>query len=418
MIRTTPWVFRTIAMLAALSLTRCATRPPQPPRIAPSAGSSSSASAAGDAEELQSVVMMMSDDWNTALGESMFTVQSQPQTDLPARIAALTFLRNGMSSSLDIAVGPNPRVAMLDLLVLSALQEWAMGKNWPKFGMPREAIDGVLQRLAATRHVMVEKAGQYLTPAQLADLQRLIDAWIAANPDQVLVSFVRFSDFVSDRKRMPQADRDLAGGLLREVGEVTMAVDDARVLGERAMWYASRYPFVLGQQAELTSYKMTSAIAREIAAQREAFFDRVAQERAAVIHELDEHRASVTPVIAEARETIHAARELSAEVTRLVAALDALAARFDHHDERDGLTVQDVKDLLRETGASADKLTALVHAGDAMLEARKLNTAEQEASQFGLTVVNRLLWGGAGLVAMFIGGLALLRRIPQRLPPR
>jgi len=85
---------------------------------------------------LQSVVMSMADDWNIALGESFQNLQSSSAIDLRARIEALWFLRNGMGASLDIAVGPNPRVAMLDLLVLATLQTWALEHTWAGNGIP------------------------------------------------------------------------------------------------------------------------------------------------------------------------------------------------------------------------------------------------------------------------------------------
>ena len=370
----------------------------------------------GDPQTLQSVVMSMSDDWNTALGESMVAVQSAPEVSTETRINGLAFLRNGMGASLDIAVGPNPRVAMLDLLVLAKLQEWALEHTWAGRGIPGDLIGPSLARLREARAEMSSKASRHLTAAQLRELDRLADAWIAAHPRQVLVSFVRLADFASDRNELTLEDRRLANGLLKEVDQVTSALDDARLLGERALWYAARYPFVIGQQAELTSMRVTETVGAEATAQREAFFDRLAKERAETFRLLEESRHDLLPVLAEARQTISAAQALAEQVRGIVQAVDGLVARFDPADgDEEGLTTDDIKEMLREAGQSADKLTALVKASDALVQSPAIGEATAGAERIGTAAIDRLLWGSTGIVVLLLAGLAALRLVPQRM---
>jgi hypothetical protein len=369
-----------------------------------------------DPQILQSTVMSMSDDWNIALGESMFVLQSAPGISMQTRFNGASFLRNGMGASLDIAVGPNPRVAMLDLLVLATLQTWALEHTWAGNGIPGNLVGPAKERLAEARGEMMSKASRFLAAEQLRELDRLINAWIEAHPRQVLVSFVRLSDFASDRNELTLEDRKLAYGLLKEVDEVTSAIDDARLLGERALWYAARYPYVIGQQAELTSLRVTDIVSHEITVQREAFFAQLGRERAETIRLVEESRKDLVPVMAEARETIASAKVLSEQVLRIVQAIDGLVARFDHPgDDSGGVTTQDIKDILKETGASADKLAALVKAGDSLVESPTWRDAAAGADRFSTTTIDRLLWGSAGIVALLIGGLALVRLIPQRV---
>ena len=369
-----------------------------------------------DPQVLQSTVMSMSDDWNIALGESMIVLQSAPDIGMQTRFNGVSFLRNGMGASLDIAVGPNPRVAMLDLLVLATLQTWALEHTWAGHGIPGNLVGPAKERLAEARGEMMSKASRFLAAEQLRELDRLINAWIEAHPRQVLVSFVRLSDFASDRNELTLEDRKLADGLLKEVDEVTSAIDDARLLGERALWYAARYPYVIGQQAELTSLRVTDIVSHEITAQREAFFAQLGRERAETIRLVEESRKDLVPVMAEARETIASAKVLSEQVLRIVQAIDGLVARFDHPgDGSGGVTTQDIKDILKETGASADKLAALVKAGDSLVESPTWRDAAAGADRFSTTTIDRLLWGSAGIVALLIGGLALVRLIPQRV---
>jgi hypothetical protein len=388
-----------------------------PERAAPPSRDAAMAPPAGtDPQELQSTVMSMSDDWNTALGESMVAIQSASGIGMETRINGLAFLRNGMGASLDIAVGPNPRVSMLDLLVLAALQEWALEHTWAGHGIPPGLVGPAKARLTEARREMASKASRHLTETQLRELDRLVAAWIQAHPRQVLVSFVRLSDFGSDRNELTLEDRRLANGLLKEVDQVTSAIDDARLLGERALWYAARYPFVVGQQAELTSMRVTKLVAEEAAAQREAIFARFAEERERTLRMIETSRNDLVPVLAEARQTIAAASALSEQLRGVVVAVDGLVARFDHPEGDDGgLTAQDIKDILREAGESADKLSALVKASDALVQSPAVGEATAGAGRIGTAAIDRLLWGSAGIVALLVGGLALVRLVPQRV---
>jgi hypothetical protein len=71
---------------------------------------------------LQSAVMSMSDDWNSALGAMAYEMQRACGSDMECMWVTQAFLRNGMGASLDVAVGPNPSVAIMDMLVLCSLE--------------------------------------------------------------------------------------------------------------------------------------------------------------------------------------------------------------------------------------------------------------------------------------------------------
>ena len=159
-------------VLVSLAMTGCSA-------TVPSAGTSGMAISgehqAVEARQIQSRVMSMSDVWNAALGEATHELRTMPGLDLAGQTVAIAFLRNGMGASIDIAVGPNPRVAMLDLLVLSALQTWALETNWAGTGLPRELPPGAKRRLAAARAELLATAADVYTPDQLETVQRLVN---------------------------------------------------------------------------------------------------------------------------------------------------------------------------------------------------------------------------------------------------
>jgi len=301
------------------------------------------------------------------------------------------------------------------MLVLCSLETWALEHHWAGVGIPLEAGLAGAKQLANARDALWEQAADHLKVAELARLRALVDAWIARHPDQSIVSFVRLADFASDRNQLTLAERADAGGLLEELNEVSVAVDDARLLGERALWYSSRYPYVLGQQAEMTALRLTQSISIQVAAQREAILGGVAKEREAIISSLSEQERTLTPVLAEARGTIAEARALSAELQKVIAAIDGLVARFDNTpSEGKSLTIADLQSLVREAGTSATEARKLIEASSGLVQSDRLPAAAASVDRVGRDLVDRVLWGAAGIVVLLVGGLALVRRVPQR----
>ena len=69
--------------------------------------------------------MTMADEYIAGLGEAVYLVARSGQQSPKARTLTQSFLRNGVGAAIDIAAGPDPSVATIDHLVLSALQTWA-----------------------------------------------------------------------------------------------------------------------------------------------------------------------------------------------------------------------------------------------------------------------------------------------------
>ena len=84
--------------------------------------------------------------------------------------------------------------------------------------------------------------------SQLEQLDTLILQWHRKHPDIELVSYVRFDDFAASRGKSIVAEVAEGGGFLAPVGEATKAVDEVRLLGERAFYLGKRMPFLLSWQ--------------------------------------------------------------------------------------------------------------------------------------------------------------------------
>ncbi len=311
---------------ACLALAACVASSP-PPEGPPSALSE------GTSElEIQALVMLMADDYSAALGETTYLVLREGDVDPTARWLALSFLRNGMGAAIDIASGPNPDVALLDLLVLGSLQTGAFESHWVPAGIDPELGAAAVARLRAAEDALWSEARSVISPDQEATLRKLLATWVAEHPDQTVVSFVRFEDFTKERELSTAAARGRASGLLAEVGEATRAVDEARLLGERALWFASRYPYVLGQQVELTTYRIADQPEVRTGLAAVAALAESSRVLAGQVEELDARvAAAFTQLAAERASAIQGLREALEATT--TGALDGLALRIGQERE-------------------------------------------------------------------------------------
>lgn len=262
--------------------------------------------------QLQSRVMNMADDYIAGISEAVMLYLRRDEVTPKGRALAQSFLRNGVGAALDIGAGPNPAVNLLDLLVLSTMQTRAFEDRWMPAGIG-EAGRETLVRMRQAEKDLWSKASDLLTDDQAAVLRRLIDAWFEQNPHRTVVSLVRFVEFSDSRNISSASLRGQATGLLREISEVTGAIDDARLFGERVLWFTSRYPFVIGQQTELTAYRLAAQpeaerlfgaleavrdlaqsindrmdkLGPDLGKEQDGFFERVAAERARTISQAE-----------------------------------------------------------------------------------------------------------------------------------
>jgi hypothetical protein len=368
--------------------------------------------------ELQSAAMEMADDYTAALTEAMD--RAAQNAGIRSRAAAQTMLRSGTGSAFSIAAGPNPGVAVLDLLVLSSLQCWSLRGNPAGIGFDGADAGRALPRLEAGRDALWTRAGTVLSETELAQLRLLIESWVKSNPDQTMVAFVRLDDFTDARNNLPSTERARASGLLKEVDGLTSALDDARLLGERSLWFLSRFPSVLGQQAEMTAYRIVDALEVDEQRVREAISARVAKERSAFGEILAAERKALAAAATTERKALSGA--LGEERTALADALAkeraALAAALGK--EREAVFA----DVARERAAILEGVSKEVADTLASVKAERESLAKWAGEERValaddleariVKLIDRALYG-AGLVAGgLLVGLVVLRFIPQR----
>jgi hypothetical protein len=166
------------------------------------------------------------------------------------RRAALLFKLTGVTSIYDIVTNADPFSQLLDLVLVVTLQS----QVWIDDGKADEVFGDrammLITSLRRAREDVWTVAARVMTAEQLEVMDRLIWEWRRANQDVEYVAFVRFDNFAASRGKSMIADIKTGTGFLAPVDQATKAVDEVRLLAERAFYLSKRVPTLLGWQAE------------------------------------------------------------------------------------------------------------------------------------------------------------------------
>lgn len=209
-----------------------------------------------DERKLQALVMAMADDYVAIVSEVVYLDLLPSAQTSYERVLAQSLMRNSFGAAAEIAAGPNPDIALLDLLVLVSLQRKTFERHWMPNVWGSSRSEKPLIRLISIEHELWRRSGSILSKDQKSVLRRLIDTWLENNPDRIVVELTRFDEFANARHIPNLTDREEASGLLSDVADAVSAIDDALLFGERSLWYAGRMSYILGEQAELTAYRI------------------------------------------------------------------------------------------------------------------------------------------------------------------
>jgi len=199
-------------------------------------------------EELRHEIMRFAGRSAERVDDAYFKLEEHFKT-LKARRAALENSSAYVTSALDIAIGPNPEVNMLDMVVFVTLTRIVVEEYWvPQvFGDEAKILVEVFRSIEAE---IWSIAAKVLTQQQQQELRSSIRQWRKRNPDRVFVEATRFGDFVGVVGESELAKAQEGGGFLGIKG-VTREVSETRMLAERAMFYAQRVPWIVRGMVKL-----------------------------------------------------------------------------------------------------------------------------------------------------------------------
>jgi hypothetical protein len=360
-----------------------------------------------------------------------------PGREPSSRVAVLAWRIQQTSQALDIAVGPDPRLNLLDLVVFLQAGEWALRQGMVQ-GMPeteRTYLASMYGRLRAETEEMLEEV---LLPEQRVKLQEVVDGWFRSKPDMselagarlTLIPGVRMEEFADLRK---------ATGLLANLRRWMGQVNTSLLFGERVLFVAERTPRILSQQTDLTLAQIAQDFPlatwqpdlAEVGDWVEELPVRFGKGWSAAAGETDWSALTEEGVglwqetklaVGSSREFLQAATGLS---LALQTTLEEVQAWWRAEDEAG--TAASATALLEQAQASLDRLDQTIAGLNSLLEATgnlELEPLQAAALAAADGVIDRLFYRAVQLLLLaFVGGVLLLllarllfrpvRRVPE-----
>lgn len=308
--------------------------------------------------------------------------------DLEQRREAQRLLVDCSSNIYDIASNADSFTRLLDLLVVTNLTSQVWVDDGRAATVFRDRAQPLVDAMQHARKETEALAARVLTAEQLAVMQSLLADWRSDNPEMIRASFVRFSNFAVGRGRSAVSEVLATRGFFAGVEQAGRAVDEVRLLGERAFYMLKRQPTLLRWQIAaardelLATPAVTSAVAdlHRLADEVAQLPTRIAAEREAVLAAVDSRIAEVDAAVArvgttagELRSLVESLEPALRALDRLLVTSDAVLARYDAFcrfavdNHLPPFDVREYTEAAQQVATASRDLNALVQATDALL---------------------------------------------------
>ena len=390
-------------------------------------------------------------------------LKDNPSSEQRRRIHQVRMVQ--VNSIYDIVTNADPFTQMLDLALVVTLQStvWIdedQADEW--FG---ERSPPLISAMRRSREDIWKIAARVMKPDQLDVLDFLIWDWRRRNPDVQMVSYVRFDDFAASRGKSVVADVKSGGGLLAPVDEAKKAVDEVRLLGERAFYLGKRMPFLVNWQVEAavdnavnepqiksvtdslhTATQTIDRLPADISREREAIFrdvegkrpmiDAVFHQYRGAIGETDKLAGSVQNITVAANELLQQVQSTTKSLNTTMEVVDKTflaPGRANPPPPKTGnekpfdineytRSVNALTDALREANLLLNGTSSTISSLDRskpnspLMQVSALATDRIDyATRQGATIVNSAFWKLVTLIVVFFVALALYRLFTVRV---
>jgi len=380
--------------------------------------------------ELQSALMSFADRYAETLFQAFEYFEPQAPTS-KARVIVLSDTIYSSTATFTIAAGPNPEIALLDIVVLTTLGRMIYEEYWQvKFG---EAVAPMVKGFRKLEADIWQILARLFSAEQQEELRNLIRVWRKNNPELLTFAFQSFDDFAAERRQSTLVQAVKSGGLFKSVRKATEEAEQIRLLAERAMYIGTRMPLLTGDFVDLWLSRWIlnpevqkvvgdihtfSEVSERLATVAEQLPDHIAAERRNLIHDLESQEKALSQTMREAKELISLVDETAKTVDTLSARIDTMIRTpgtgrpFDIMDYYN--TVLAASDAVKQASSlldSVDELLASPNWEQWMPVVLKLaNRVESEGEEF----INHAFLLGIALMLIFFLGMFILIRYAAR----
>jgi len=294
------------------------------------------------AEQLDSAVRRFAQRYSSLLTAFYINVRAGEMTPELRRHVVNSQLESS-SAAVSIAMGKNPAMNLLDMLVLTTLSRME-AEQVQTAGRYNEEQSATLLRIThKLERDIWGVSDDVLTTQQQADLKALIDTWREENPGHFFIFRVRFSEFSAvDSGSLGDIER--TGGLVAQYARTLDEVEAIRQLSERLMFYLDFAPYLASMRAETVVYNIlqqpetqqtldsTHRFALAVEQLPNARFKAInqfmgglAEERRALINDIVDQQATISKTLSDLHPVLETASVMAAHVNDTTAAIERTA---------------------------------------------------------------------------------------------
>jgi hypothetical protein len=330
-----------------------------------------------------------------------------------------------------IAAEEDPDPALLDMVVMVTLGRMIYEEHWLDKLSP--SVQSMVAGFRKAEKDIWNIVALVLKPDQQQELLELIKQWRRNHPQELQFSYLRVSDFASERAKSKLSEVWKPSGLFKSVEMATKQVEEARLLAERAMFLATRMPLLTGYFADVWTSQLlispelkalltdlhrfvdvTEELPQNFARERKALIeqamDRIADERQKTIDDFLSQEARLKGVLTDIKQA-------ATETNKLMISLNSLTDYLESESPEGSqpFVINDYKETAAEVTQAGFQLKALVDSLDRFLNSpglerllprieNAIGAAGEEgkrliAQSFGLAVLLILIWFVAYIIA-------------------
>jgi len=380
--------------------------------------------------ELQSEVMSFADRFATILAQSSDNFEGRAPT-FRARYIVLADTVYSQAAAFTIAGGPNPQVALLDLVALTTLGRMIYQEYYlVEFGESAEVMVRGFKTLEADAWRIAAKV---LSPEQQQELRDIIRGWRQDHPEQLAFSHLRFSDFAAARGQSTLVKAVESGGMFGSVKKVTKEVEQTRLLAERGIFLASRMPLLAGGfgdvwlsqwilnpelQKQVGDVHTFSKVSERLATVAEQLPDNIAAERRNLILDLESQEKALSQTMRDAKELISLVNETTHAVDTVSVRIDSMLSSpktgrpFDIMDYYN--TVSAASDTVKQVNVLLDSAEGLLGSPNWEQPMPGMFKLANGLASEGKKLITHVFFLGIGLMLLFFLGMFILIRYGAR----
>jgi hypothetical protein len=373
---------------------------------------------------LQQELMRFADDYSSMTGEIADGLAAKAKTPMD-RVRPLTMKVSQANAAITIASSPNPLAGIMDMTVLVSLTR----SSFEDYLVPKvygADAKGVIKKYRKAEAQVWELAAQVMDAKQLDELKQSIDQWQTENPEEHYVSFVRLQD-LHQSKASKDDESQTYGSIFSllyldpfaGLDPAAREVEISRHTAERAMYQLQKMPRMLDWQVSLmlSKYLAIPAIQNLIAsAERfstaaEDLPKQIAEERVAIIRELDANEPRLEALLTEFRTSFEAGGDAADSVNEAVLTIDNFVAGCNK-ESTPGITNSPAAKPfdVTEYGTSAARISAAAREMDTLVNSvdqKILPQAEAvigHAKSAGAELADHMFWRAVEFLLILFAG--------------